>query len=167
MRECKSNPFERYLAANLVVTVRRFFQPLFSLALVSLCATLGFSLFQQQQRENMPTLVGYSWVEHPNAIAILQRASSNCGCTPKINEMALTGLSHGLDVLVIGDKEAGEAPALQKANLSKNISVVMPLDSEWKQRFFPQKQDLVMVRVRKGKIISVVQDAVPPESFFK
>ncbi len=80
--------------------------------------------------------------------------------------MAMTGLSHGLDVLVMADKEGGEAPALQKANLSKSISVVMPLSPEWKQRFFPQKQDLVMVRVRNGKIVKVVQDGVPPESFF-
>ena len=115
----------------------------------------------------MLAIDSYSWAAHPNAIVILQRSASTCGCTPKINEMAMTGLSHGLDVLVMANKEAGEAPALQKANLSKSISVVMPLASAWNQRFFPKQQDLVMVRVRNGKIIRVVQDGVPPESFFQ
>ena len=114
----------------------------------------------------MPSLNGYSWADHPNAIVILQRAGSNCGCSPKISEMALTGLSHGLDVLVVSDKEAGEAPALKKANLSPSISVVMPLSLKLKQRFFSQKQEMVMVRVRNGKIAKVVQNGVPAESFF-
>lgn len=115
----------------------------------------------------MPYLASYSWAAHPNAVVILQRAKSNCGCTPTISDMAMTGLSHGLDVLVVANAEAGEAPSLQKANLSKSVSVVMPLTADWSDRFFPKQQDLVMVRVHDGKIVKVVQNGVPPESFFQ
>ncbi|PQV62504.1 hypothetical protein B1R32_13117 [Abditibacterium utsteinense] len=147
--------------------MKRLLQPLLSLALVAVCVSFALGLIRQSRRENMLSIPTYSWDAHPNAIVILQRSSSNCGCTPKISEMAMTGLSHGLDVLVMANADAGEAPALQKANLSKSISVVMPLSTAWKDRFFPQKQDLVMVRVRNGKVIKVVQNGVPPESFFR
>ena len=146
--------------------IRYFLQPLLSVVLIAVCAACAFTIFRQQQGERVPRLDSYSWAAHPNAIVILQRAKSNCGCTPSLSEMALTGLSHGLDVLVMANAEAGEAPALRKANLSKSVSVVMPLATNWNDRFFAQKQDLVMVRVRNGKIVKVVQNGVPPESFF-
>ena len=150
-----------------MLVIRRFLQPLFSVALISVYVVCAFTIFRQQQGERVPQLDSYSWAAHPNAIVILQRAKSTCGCTPTLNDMAITGLSHGLDVLVMANAEAGEAPALKKANFSKSVSVVMPLATNWDDRFFAQKQDLVMVRVHNGKIVKVVQNGVPPESFFK
>ena len=147
--------------------IRNYSQPLLSVGLISVCAVCAFTILRQQQGERVPQLDSYSWAAHPNAVVILQRAKSSCGCTPSLNDMALTGLSHGLDVLVMANAEAGEAPALRKADFSKSVSVVMPLAANWNDRFFAQKQDLVMVRVRNGKIVKVVQNGVPPESFFK
>ena len=147
--------------------IKRFLQPLLSVVLLAVCAACAFTIFRQQKGERVPRLDSYSWTAHPDAIVILQRSKSNCGCIPSLSDMALTGLSHGLDVLVMANAEAGEAPALRKANLSKSVSVVMPLAANWNDRFFSKQQDLVMVRVHNGKIVKVVQNGVPPESFFK
>ena len=147
--------------------IKNYLQPLLSAVLIAVCAICAFTIMRQQQGEEVPQLNSYSWAAHPNAIVILQRAKSNCGCTASLSDMALTGLSHGLDVLVIANAEAGEAPELRRANLSKSVSVVMPLAPNWSDRFFAQKQDLVMVRVHNGKIVKVVQNGVPPESFFQ
>lgn len=79
----------------------------------------------------------------------------------------MTALSHGRDVLVMANREAGEAGALRKADFSETISVITPLDMALDKKFFRDGQDMVMFRVRKGTIVRAVQNGVPPESFFQ
>lgn len=140
--------------------------PLFSACLVCACAALLLAMRGQQSREIAPNVAGYNWKQHPNTLLIIQRAASSCGCTPKLSELALTGLSHDLDVLVVANPQAGEGEALKRAALSPRVSIVMPIPPELLKRFCPQQQELVMVRVRDGRITRTAQDGLPSESFF-
>lgn len=88
--------------------------PLLLVLLLGATGTVAASWYRTDAAQRAPTVAGYDWSQHSNALLIVLPLK-DCGCGASPVEQVREGLEKGLDVVVVANASSPNIKALRNA----------------------------------------------------
>ena len=141
-----------------------FLLPILICAAIALAITLNKVL----AADRAPTIAGYEWSKHPEALLVVYPLADACStCNLSITGWAERGLQHQLDVLIIASRPNRELKEIRKYLPRADevrLSVITGVDEEVIRKF-SRDDKIGGVRIHQGRIHARQVGGSPTDKF--